>query len=200
MIPPSIAVVLLVGSLGCFYYLFRGFTSDDNPALGNLLATGINVVICALFVTWFMNGGIAEPQIVLNATYTVGFHANATTPEVDPSAAVDYISASVGKNIYLLQDNGGGMYTVSSINAFAADNSITQDLTTTEFIPEYSTYDIIYLQYQEKSLSYFFLLLAVINAALFLWFIFGAGWPAVRQFIHGSPRQAGENTEGENFG
>ena len=193
MIPPIIAVVFLVASLGCFYYTFRGFGDDINPVLGSILATGINTVICGVFVMWFLNGAITDVHMEKNGTYFLGFTPTVAEVKLPASLAVSYINNSVGRDQYILQENGAGMYTVSTVDWFTVSPVVVQNFSISQFNVEYTTYDIFYLQYQEKALAYLFLLLTAINAALFLWFVFSSGWPAVKQFVGGSQPPPGEN-------
>ena len=182
MIPVAVAVFFLLVVVGCFYYIFRGLSSyDSNPVIGSILATGINAIVCAFFVMWFLNGGITEVSVVENLTYCVDYSTMSASD-------ISNITPVLAAKQYVLDANGAGMYTIKAINAPSVSSTML-----TNFTVAYSTHDIIYSQYQERSLSYFFLLLTVINLALFGWFVFSAGWPAVRHFIQGSPPPAGEN-------
>lgn len=174
MIPVAIAVFFLLMSAGCFYYIFRWLTSNDNPVLGNILATGLNTIICAFFVAWFVNGAITDVTVVENQT----FYANYATIG---GGNISAINNAMTTKQYQLDADGAGMYTIKAINSPTIATTTLANLTV-----EYSTHDIVYTQYQERGLSYFFILLALINAALFLWFAFSAGWPAVTQFVGGS--------------
>jgi len=181
MIPPILALVFLLASLGCFYYLFRGFTVDDNSMLANILVSGINTILCAIFVMWFLNGSIVDITVVENITYCMDYDGL-------NQFQIAELQGSFGTNSYVLDANGAGMYTSKAIGVGNPSWPSMENLTLA-----YSTHDIIYTQYQEKGLAYFFIFLSLLNAALFLWFVFGSGWPTIMSFIRGSPPATGEN-------
>jgi hypothetical protein len=165
MIPVSVSLIFFAAVFGLFWYIFRGFTARDNPVWGNILAATLNGVICIFLVYWLFTGNICDTNLVKNATYEVNYNGMA-------DATITNIVESMASHQYILDKSGAGMYTISTINPPSGIGVYLPN-----FIVGYSTYDLIYVQYQDKGLAVFFIFLTAVNIGLFLWFLHDAGQP-----------------------
>jgi hypothetical protein len=157
MIPDVVSIVFLVIPWLCLVYIFKGLTSDANPIWGNVLASGIGVLVAAMVAIWFIQGTIVSPTIVSNATYQLS--GDLTAEEMlAQQAAASNTSTVIGAG-------GSGMFLRSGISASSGSNLTNQ---TTVSI---HTYDIVYQQYSDAGMMMLYMLLAVVLSALFLWFI-----------------------------
>jgi hypothetical protein len=145
MIPETVAVIFLILPWACLIYIFRGVSSDDNPVWGNVLASGIGVIVSAMVAIWFFSGTIVSPSVVGNATY-----------QLSSGSAVVNATTQLGTG-------GSGMFIQSPVSSVSGVNVST-------VITVY-TYNIIYHQYQNFGMMLLYGFIGTICAALFLWFI-----------------------------
>lgn len=155
MIPDIIAIVFLLIPWACLVYIFRGITSDSNPMWGNILASGISAVVCGMIAIWFYSGTIVSPAIVSNATYQI-------PTDITAGEMVEQ-QAAASNTTNVLGAGGSGMFRRSSIS--------TSGNMTNQTTINVHTYDIIYQQYQDLGMMFFYMLLGVISVILFLWFV-----------------------------
>lgn len=150
MIPVIIALVFVVFPIAALVYIFRGLGEDSNPLWGNVLAAGLGAVVSGVVASWFITGAIASTYVVTNATYAID----------TASAAATFANSSI--TVTQLGEGNSGMFVRSSISGAGADVLGNSTITVT-------TSDIIYLQYQDIGLMFFYMLLCIILIALFAW-------------------------------
>lgn len=155
------AIVFLVAVLGLFWYIFRGMGDDQNPIWGNIIASGINLVVCSLLTIWLIQGNIVQIYMVANDTHTIDL--------INMSAGdIANISGSVTEPVIQLDSAGAGMYEMTAVEE--DDLGTYSNLS----LMKYYHHNIVYIQIQDVALGFFFAFLAVISGCLFGWFVIKA--------------------------
>jgi hypothetical protein len=161
MITVSMAILFIIIIFALFWYVFRGLKEDDiNPIWGTLLATGVCAVLCAMLAYSFLVGNIADVSVVQNATYRIAF-----SPEMG-AAQIANITDNLTSYQYVLGPAGTGMYTVAAVQSDTNLVPYIQNFTVTRY-----TSNIMYVQYQDMFLFFFFTALGICSAALFGYFM-----------------------------
>lgn len=154
MIPENISIIYLVIPVLCFIYIFRGIGSDTNPIWGNILASGLSVILCAMAAIWLSQGSIVSPSLVGNSTY-----------QISPDMTVGEIAqeqANISDPLYSIGAGGSGMF----MRAPMSVGDAVPNATVTVY-----TYDIVYNQFQNLGLALLYMLGCVLSIGLLGWFI-----------------------------
>lgn len=153
MIPDVVSIVFLAVPLLCLVYILHG--GKENPIWGNILFAGLGAVCAGMVAMWFLSGVIVSTSIVSNATYEIP--SNLTMDEM--IAQQSNISTTTNS----LGSGGSGMFVRSAISASTGENLTNQTTVSVH------TYDIIYQQYQDIGIMFFYMMLCLVLVALFLW-------------------------------
>lgn len=155
MIPENLAIGFLILPALCFIYIFRGMGSNVNPIWGNIIASGLSAIVCAMVAIWFINGSIVNTTVVGNSTYQIpaGLSISDALQE----------QQNLSRESTVLGVSGSGMFLRSPMSkAELSANGTTITV---------HTYDIIQQQYQDFGLMLLYMLGCVASVVLFGWFI-----------------------------
>lgn len=151
MIPENIALVFLIAPILCLVYIFRGLGENQNPIWGNILASGIGAILCAMIALWLLSGTIVSTTIVGNSTYQLD------------AGVTDTGNLTQTSNV--IGTGGSGMFTRSAMS--------TADSVPNATVTVY-TYDIIAQQTIDMGLMFFYVLIGMISALACVYFIIDA--------------------------
>ena len=151
MIPDIIGVCFLLLPWVCLLYVFRGISSESNPLLGNVLASGLSMIISGMCLLWLLQGSIVSPSLVPNASYALPAG----------STAADMANYSIAS--HSLGTGGSGMYQSAALTT--ANNTSATSITV-------FTHSIVYSQFQNFGLALLYALLTIISVCLLGYFIY----------------------------
>ena len=176
MITTNMAILFIIIVFALFWYVFRAMKAEDhNPAWGDLLASAVSTILCAMLAYSFINGYVMDMSIVQNSTYQVTF-SNTTNPGL-----VYNITSNLTSRQYVLGKEGAGMYTISAIESDTKLTPYLQNFTVTKY-----THDIVYLQIQDWFLFFLFLLLTIISLIMFGYIL----WKVISNLLFGEQEKA----------
>ena len=147
-----VPVFLIILPFLALFYIFSG-SQEGHPIWGDILASAFGLVISAILVMWFIQGGITSaPATIETAVYEL--------PSSLTVSQLETIQESFSQQSSILGIKGTGMMVISSVSTSELKNEMTVVV---------HTHDTIRQQYQDIGVAFLFMLLAVIFAALFLW-------------------------------
>jgi hypothetical protein len=150
-----LTIPFLLFPLFCMWYIFRsGGEEESNPIWGNIVASGMGVIISAMVVLWFIQGGVSSVPVVLESSSFI-------IPDGTTVAEAQAIQSGIAPNS-VLGEGGSGMFVASSISTVEYVNGTTAIV---------HTYDTVIQQYQDIGVALLYALFGVILSALFLWSI-----------------------------
>lgn len=147
----------------CLAYLFRAVKSDEdaeqneesNPILGDLVVSGVGVVISAMVVIWFVQGISSAPVVIESVSYTL------SQSESDNVGDIQALLANVTTPEYKINPGGTGMFIRSSISS--------SEVTVSGSSVVIYTHDSVRQLYQDMGIALLYVLLGAVLGLMFAW-------------------------------